>query len=286
MNPEYNFFSDNLCGIISESYDTEQAREMFRSLDELIEHPERETLLLDRNRIEKVPVTIEGKSRFWVIKKFTNRGLYKKLVYSLRSSKAKRSYLRACRLVANGFGTPVPIGCVEKKKGLFLIAAYYITEFLEYDFDVRSYFRGIEPHCSGITPEKFYRRLGRFARKLHSKGFHHADFTDGNILVTVKTEECHFSLVDLNRICIKKRIGLISGIRGIVKLNFPPRYRLYLLQGYCGESYRPLHLFVYRVFRLLHVMFRDAKKPPKRLRNAIKGLLHKQQPEISGEQNG
>jgi len=270
MSMRYNFQSGDLGGIIEPGYDTPEARQLFASLEELIELDDGDTLLDGRNRIVKVPVSLNGKRRWWVIKKFSNRGLYKKAAYLLRSSKAKRSYQRAAALVENGFGTPKPIGFVEKRKGIFLEETYYITEFFNYDFDVRSYFRQMKPFVSQVPARRFYRRLGRFARELHSRGFYHADFTDGNILTSIHDNECFFSVVDLNRMAVKKRVGIISRIRGIVKLNFPVEYRRLLLEGYFGTEYRKVHFLLYRILRFVHVVFRDAKKPWKKLRDAIK----------------
>jgi Lipopolysaccharide kinase (Kdo/WaaP) family len=273
MGRNYNFSNGQLRGIISPSFDTDETKELFSSLDILLDHPDHETLLDGRNRIEKVPVKFNNETRHWVIKYFHNKGLYKKLVYLFRSSKAERSYLRAEELLKKGFGTPRPIGCVEEKGGAFMTQSYYVTEFLDFDFDTRSYFRGME-HAVGLVPaEIFYKSLGLFARELHNQGLYHKDFTDGNILVCVQDAKCKFYLVDLNRLIIKKRIGTVTGIKGIVKLNFPVEYSRLLIKGYCGDEYRKTHYYLYKILRSVHLFFRDAKKPLKRFRRWPKQLF-------------
>ena len=282
MGRNYNFSYNQLRGTIAPSLDTDEAKELFSSLDKLLNHPDRETLLNGRNRIEKVPVIFDKEPRHWVIKNFHNGSLYKKLVYSLRSSKAERSYLRARELVKKGFGTPRPIGYVEKTRGLFMTEAYYVTEFLDFDFDARSYFRGMEHAVGHVSPEIFYRSLGLFARQLHNHGLYHKDFTDGNILVCVENAECSFYLVDLNRLLLKKRIGRVTGIKGIVKLNLPVEYRNLLLKGYFEDEYRKTDYHIYKVLRFLHLFFRDAKKPWKRFRRFIKQIFIPPKTQSSG----
>ena len=273
MDRNYNFSTNQLRGIIAPSFDTDEVKKRFSSLDILLDHPDRETLLNGRNRIEKVPVTLGKETRHWVIKNFHNRGIYKKLVYLLRSSKAERSYLRAEELVKNGFGTPRPIGYVEKKSSAFMTESYFITEFLDFDFDTRSYFRGMEQAVGRVSAETFYKSLGLFARQLHNHGLYHKDFTDGNILVCVPDAEAGFFLVDLNRLVLKKRIGTVTGIKGIAKLNLPVKYSNLLLKGYCGDEYRKTDYYLYKILRSLHLFFRDAKKPWKRIRRSIKQLF-------------
>ena len=275
MKSTYNFSCKKTRGVIAPGFDTSEVREIFSSLDSLMDHPQHVTLLMDRNRIEKAPVEIAGKSDWWVIKKIPTSGIYKKLIYSLRSSKAARSYRRARELTESGLATPCPIGYVEKKSGKFLSDTYYITKFVDFDFEARSYFRGEQKNKS-IPPENFYQQFVRYARSLHQNGFYHTDFTDGNILVTIDAGKCNFQLVDLNRVHRKRKIGLIAGIKGITKLNIPRKDRRLFVRSYCGEKFRAHHWFIYRILRGLHLAHRESKKPLKKLRVRVKRLFHRQ----------
>jgi len=275
MKPTYNFSRKNMRGVIAPDFDTADVREIFSSLGSLMEHPQHVTLLMDRNQIEKAPVEIGGKSDWWVIKKIPTAGLYKKLIYSLRSSKAARSYRRARELTESGLATPCPIGYVEKRSGKFLCDTYYVAKFVDFDFEARSYFRG-EQKDKSIPPENFYQQLGRYARSLHQNGFFHTDFTDGNILVTINADRCDFQLVDLNRVHRRRKIGLIAGIKGITKLNIPRKDRRLFVRSYCAEKFRAHHWLIYRILRGLHITHREAKKPLKKLRVRVKKLFHRQ----------
>lgn len=277
----YNFSPGDMRGVINPAYDLPEVREIFASLDNLMEHPLHETLLEGRNRIVKAPVEIGGQTQWWVIKKIPVRGLYKKLVYSLRSSKAARSYHNALELMKAGFATPEPIGYLEKKIRGFPDDSCYVSKSVNYDFEVRVFFRGKQRHHEKVAPENFYDQLGRYARDLHRKGFYHNDFTDGNILVSVNGGRCNFFLVDLNRVHLKRRPGLIGGIKGITKLNLPVEERQRLVRSYCGDEFRGYHFLLYRILRALHIAHREGKKPLKKLRRSIKRVISRKQTESS-----
>jgi len=143
-----------------------------------------------------------------VVKSFKIPNIVNQFVYSLfRSSKSRRSYEHALRLLNSGFNTPLPIAYVETRYlGLFR-ASYFVSlkatetrmlrEFADDDIEGR---------------ESLVLSIGKYLATLHEAGIYHEDFSPGNVLFERigEKDEYSFSLVDINRM----NFGHINENRG------------------------------------------------------------------------
>lgn len=122
---------------------------------------------------------------------------------TIRSSKAKRSYLNALRLTELGFNTPSPIAYIEEKRHKILTNSYYLSVHEEFDGMLRELQTGtVESH------KELIRQFALFIAALHEKQVLHLDFSPGNILYKLKDRIYTFYLVDLNRMRFAKPIDL------------------------------------------------------------------------------
>ncbi len=122
---------------------------------------------------------------------------------TVRSSKAKRSYLNAQKLIEMGFNTPNPIAYIEEKRHKILTNSYYICVHEEFDGMLREIQTGtVESH------KELIRQFALFIADLHEKQILHLDFSPGNILYKLKDGIYTFYLVDLNRMRFDKPIDL------------------------------------------------------------------------------
>jgi predicted unusual protein kinase regulating ubiquinone biosynthesis (AarF/ABC1/UbiB family) len=91
--------------------------------------------------------------------------------------------------------TPKPIGYVEFKSLFFFNSSYYISELFDYDFEIRAVFDDKNFQDRDTILKKFI----AFTYQLHEKGVYHVDYSPGNILVKVITDEYVFNIIDVNR---------------------------------------------------------------------------------------
>ena len=83
---------------------------------------------------------------------------------TVRSSKAKRSYLNAQKLIEKGFATPDPIAYIEQKELGLLTNSYYLSVHDEFDGILRELQTGtIELH------KELIRQFALFIADLHEK---------------------------------------------------------------------------------------------------------------------
>lgn len=126
----------------------------------------------------------------YVVKRFVSKP-FQKLVYALRSSKAKRSWLHARILQSRGFLTPAPLAyCERRSKGGLLEESFYICRF-EDSVPLKDFLSGGDlNHLEAFA---------RFAASLHQAGILHGDLNNTNVRVVERNGKPEFSLIDLNR---------------------------------------------------------------------------------------
>ncbi len=129
------------------------------------------------------------------VKSFKIPNLINKIAYRyFRTSKARRSYEYANRLLENDVLTPQPIGYFEER-GLFFGRSYYVSKHLSYDLTYRELIRDSEY----VGDVKLLSAFAKFTHSLHKKKIHFLDHSPGNTLITIKEDAYDFYLVDLNR---------------------------------------------------------------------------------------
>lgn len=159
---------------------------------------ENNTTLFDKRNVIKI---VEFENKKYVVKSFKIPHLLNKIVYNFfRDSKAKRSYENSKTLISLGINTPNPIAYAEYANILFFKESYYISEFFDYDFEIREVFSNLDFQKKEIILEKFT----EYSYMMHNKGVYHIDYSPGNILVKKNEESYEFSIIDVNRMQFKE----------------------------------------------------------------------------------
>ncbi|MDR9400942.1 MAG: lipopolysaccharide kinase InaA family protein [Psychroflexus sp.] len=149
-----------------------------------------------RNTLKKVTLNDQNLA----IKKFHQPIIFKRIIYTkLRSSKAKRSFDNANYLLKHNIYTPQPVCYIENYNFGLLTHAYYISIFVNYDYDFHDILHNehINQRNDIITG------LARFTFRLHQANVLFKDHSPGNTLIKRKTEGFDYFLIDLNRMQFK-----------------------------------------------------------------------------------
>ncbi|WP_462318423.1 lipopolysaccharide kinase InaA family protein [Marinilabilia sp.] len=195
---------------------------------------EKEGITLKKGRNE-IKIFDYGDFRLCV-KAFKKVTLFNRMMYSwFRKTKAQRSYEIAEKLLSKGIDTPLPLGyTIVTGKWRILRVSFYVSIFNEDDFTLSEVFSDL--HFA--DKEKILREYAEWmALNIHSKGILHEDMSAGNVLIR-KSEDGHFSfsLIDLNRIKIKKQISHRKGLRNLRKINNRPSVLAFLAEHYAQVS--------------------------------------------------
>jgi tRNA A-37 threonylcarbamoyl transferase component Bud32 len=150
------------------------------------------TLFKERNIVK----IINFHSHKFVVKSFKKPHLLNQVVYNFfRKSKAKRSYQNSLKLLELGVNTPAPIAYIEFSSLLFFKESFYISDFFDYDFEIRAVFKDENFE----DRENILKRFVEYSYKLHNKGIYHIDYSPGNILIKKENQNYLFSIIDVNR---------------------------------------------------------------------------------------
>jgi len=153
-----------------------------------------------RNKIKSYTVASDLAEGTMVVKRFKHLSLIQKVVYSIRSHKARRAFSNGLELVKRGESTPEPLACVEIKKGPWLENAYYISGSTSLP--------PIEERTDRDDWDKVLATsFANYVAKLHEHGILHHDLNDTNVLyktncegaTTNSKDEYSFTLIDINR---------------------------------------------------------------------------------------
>ena len=149
--------------------------------------------IYDKRNVIKI-VEFEGKK--YVVKSFKTPHLLNQIVYRFfRDSKAKRSFVNSMQLRSMDIHTPEPVGYIEFPTRFRFKDSFYISEFFDFDFEIRAVFadKNFEDR------ENILKKFIEYTHKLHKKKVHHIDYSPGNILVKKIGSFYQFSIIDVNR---------------------------------------------------------------------------------------
>lgn len=148
-----------------------------------------------------------------VVKSFKIPHLINRIVYTFfRRSKAYKSYHNALRLQELAISTPQPIALIEFFSSGLLANSYFISEWFDYDFTIRT------PLLEPLEDrEAIFTAFAAYTYDLHQKGVWHLDYSPGNILIKRTDSGYQFSIVDINRMTFKT-ITPIEGCENFNKL--------------------------------------------------------------------
>jgi hypothetical protein len=148
-----------------------------------------------------------------VIKSFKIPHLLNRIVYTyFRRGKAYKSYHNALRLEELGISTPKPIALIEFYTSGLLKESFFISEFFDYDFTIRTPL--LEPL---YDREAIFTAFASYTYDLHQKGVWHLDYSPGNILIKRIEKGYQFSIVDINRMEFRE-ITPLNGCENFNKL--------------------------------------------------------------------
>ena len=199
---------------------------------------EGETLKNDRNEIK----VIEHNNLKLCIKSFKRATVFNRFMYSwFRATKAERSYKVARRLEQHGIDTPEAVGYVEVYgKWHILQKAYYISLYLDYDFDMRDVLdKTID--CQEKILSSFAKEM---AAVVHPAGAWHNDLSAGNVLINkLGDDEWRFSFIDLNRLTFRRRILPVKGLVNLKRLTDNPVALALMAEHYAIEAEKSARLY-------------------------------------------
>lgn len=245
-------------GRIKTSYNHPLFVQAISDCSRLLSDQDTEILLDRRNRVGVVALPQQDESKVdIVIKEFRSRGVNRLKSLFLRG-KAFKSWRGAVTLVERGIETPSPVAYLVKRKGLFLDQSFFLAERVGGVEEIRFLFPELPPS----ELRQLLISLSQHLSNCHKKGILHRDLSDGNILVKEdKPGEFRFYLIDTNRIRIKKRIGLLSGIKSLIRLGVPLDFQRFFLQHYLGATQvKRFHWFWYRINKTSYTQFVELKK--------------------------
>jgi serine/threonine protein kinase len=245
-------------GRIQKSYNHPLFLEAISDCSRLLSDLDTEILLDRRNRVGVAALPQrDGKNADIVIKEFRSRGV-NRLKSLFLHGKAFKSWHGAMALVEKRLETPPPVAYLEKRKGFFLDQSFFLAERVSEVDEIRFLFPKLPPS----ELRRLLVSLGQYLSGCRKKGILHRDLSDGNILVKEeKPGEFRFYLIDTNRIRVKKRISLLSGIKSLVRLGVPLDFQRFFLQHYLGATHvKRLHWFWYRINKSLYIKFVELKK--------------------------
>ncbi|MCL4433071.1 MAG: lipopolysaccharide kinase InaA family protein [Epsilonproteobacteria bacterium] len=198
-----------------------------------------------------------------VVKSFKVPHLLNRIVYTyFRKSKAYKSYHNALRLEELGISTPKPIALIEFYESGLLGKSFFIAEYFEYDFTVRT------PLLEPLEDrEEIFKAFAAYTYNLHQKGVWHLDYSPGNILIKRTSSGYQFSIVDINRMEFRP-ITPLEGCENFNKL-WASDEELEIM----GREYARLSGFNVAVTIAEMKKHNDANKSIKNFKKRLKNLL-------------
>jgi tRNA A-37 threonylcarbamoyl transferase component Bud32 len=188
-----------------------------------------------RNQIIKIFDPILNKEI--VIKNFNLERTYDQLRFRLLPSKAERSLNLARALQKIGLKTPAPLAVIEKRgKTNQLIFSYYITDYVEYDFNMLEIAKNFN-HPERNKIKKLMPQLGREIRKMHKENIVHNDLHTGNILVKDFETKPKLYYIDLNRGRIKEELSEKDKIDDLKRLKFTEQEKKIFFKNYSPDKW-------------------------------------------------
>ncbi|MDP2078354.1 MAG: lipopolysaccharide kinase InaA family protein [Sulfuricurvum sp.] len=198
-----------------------------------------------------------------VVKSFKVPHLLNRIVYTyFRKSKAYKSYHNALHLKELGISTPKPIALIEFYESGLLGESFFIAEYFEYDFTIRT------PLLEPLEDrEAIFKAFAAYTYGLHQKGVWHLDYSPGNILIKRTSPGYQFCIVDINRMEFRP-ITPLEGCENFNKL-WASDEELEIM----GREYARLSGFNVAVTIAEMKKHNDANKSIKNFKKRLKNLL-------------
>lgn len=198
-----------------------------------------------------------------VVKSFKIPHPLNRVIYTFfRESKAHKSYHNALRLEELGISTPAPIAAIEFFESGLLAESFFIAEYFEYDFTIRTPL--LEPLPDR---EAIFTAFAAYTYDLHQKGVWHLDYSPGNILIKRIESGYQFSIVDINRMEFRP-ITPLQGCENFNKLWASEEELEIMGREYARLSGLDVAIAISQMQR-----HNDANKQTKNFKKKLKALL-------------
>jgi len=190
---------------------------------------EKNSIIFEQRNVLKV---IDYKNNKFVVKSFKIPHLLNRVVYNFfRESKAKRSYDNSVKLMKLGVNTPKPIGFIEFNSLLLFNESFYVSEFFDYNFEIRAVFAD----KNFKDRENILKLFVEFSYELHNKNVYHIDYSPGNIIVKKIDDEYLFYIIDVNRMKFLD-LDLDLRMKSFSKLTFDEDDNFLMVKHYAKIS--------------------------------------------------
>ena len=216
------------CGLhqawISPEFDDPVVQDFLARLADRLRAPEAVVLSSGRNQTIRLELPTARGPVPLAVKTFGRQPLLKDWLDSRRGTKARRSFLTACRLRDREVGTPPPVACLEHWQGRRLLASYYLSVYQPglvsfRDELIRLYQH--DPVCEKLI--NLLQCVADAVRRLHAAGVQHNDLGNQNIFLRRLGEAAwgDVQFMDLNRATIRDTLPLSGQARDISRLTLP-----------------------------------------------------------------
>jgi hypothetical protein len=165
--------------------------------------------------------------------KISDMNLYRQLESLVKSSKAKRAWQAALRLIELDLDTPLPLGYMERFKGPFIRKTAYFTKTLEDGQSVKVWFW--DATRTEAERQQMLVSVASYCRRMHDHGITHNDLHLSNFMVSRSDEGLQLSCIDLNRCRYQRRLAPWQRCLDLSRLHWK-EYLPQFLTVYCGSD--------------------------------------------------
>lgn len=203
-------------------------REYIEHIDEHFEHEGHE-IHRDRNVIR----TLQVDGLTLCVKRYSKASLTSRVAIKLhmRSSRARKAYIRPLLLKERGFESPEPVAFVRYNTGIINSVSYFVCLKSKYDKSMADLFE-----LPADEREEIVRAFAYYAAHLHKNGFLHRDFSSDNILFGRVSdslgERIRFSLIDTNSMRCGRSVSVKKGCSNFARLVGDDAFFIRLAQHY------------------------------------------------------
>lgn len=189
-------------------------REYIEHIDDHFEHEGHE-IHRDRNVVR----TLQVDGLTLCVKRYSKNSLSNRVAIKLRmrSSRARKAYIRPLLLRERGFESPEPVAFVRYNTGIINSVSYFICLKSKYDNSMADIMNLPEELRDEVTKE-----FARYAAHLHKNGFLHRDFSPDNILFGRVDDKMgsriRFSLIDTNSMRCGRSVSVKKGCSNFARL--------------------------------------------------------------------
>lgn len=214
-------------GFIHPELDNQDLREILKGCGCKIHHSQTEILFDGRNKIWAADLK-EKKTKIKkiVFKEFRPKGL-KRLKTLVLPSPPEKAWNGATALWKAGIKTATPIAYLERKRNGFFFGGCFAAERILDAEEIRFFFK----LPLSLEMKELLSDLSIYLRSCHRAGVLHMDLSDGNILVKKGKDGSYtFTIIDTNRIRVRKNISPLKAAKNLIRLGVPEPYQRFFLE--------------------------------------------------------